>query len=250
MIRIPTPLEQFEIHPIIKLALGWIDLSITNATVSLLLVVVILSSLSHLVLNHPRIIPTRWQSFLEYLYQFIKDLVKEQIGEKGTPYFPLIFTLFSFIVLCNLIGMIPYSLTVTTQILITFTLSLTIFLGVTLLGFSHHGISFLRILLPAGASLILAPLLIVIELISYFARAISLAVRLAANMMAGHTLLKIISTFAWKMILAGGMITLAGLVPLALLFVLTGLELAIAILQAYVFTVLTCSYINDSINLH
>jgi ATP synthase subunit 6 len=247
---IATPLEQFEINKLITLQIGWLDLSITNSTVSMLLATALFIHLSIFTLNKATLVPTRWQSLMELVYEFVHGLIKEQIGEKGEAYFPLVFTIFVFIVASNLLGMIPYSFTVTTHLAVTFTLSLSIFIGVTIIGFLHHGMKFFGILLPAGASLALAPLLIVIELISYFARAVSLAVRLFANMMAGHTLLKIISTFGWKMIVAGGLVTLAGLGPIILLFALTGLEIAIAILQAYVFTVLTCSYISDSINLH
>lgn len=225
-------------------------MSITNATISMLIATALFIHLSIFTLSKATLIPTRWQSLMELIYEFIQSIVKEQVGEKGLPYFPLVFTIFVFIVLCNLVGMIPYSFTITTHLVITFALSLSIFIGVTIIGFLHHGIKFFGILLPAGASLALAPLLVVVELISYLARAVSLAVRLFANMMAGHTLLKIISTFGWKMIIGGGLVTLAGIGPVIILFALTGLEIAIAILQAYVFTVLTCSYLSDSINLH
>jgi ATP synthase subunit 6 len=248
--KIISPLEQFEINPIIQLGLSWLDFSITNSTITLLIGLGILITLTNLIFKKANFIPTRWQTLLEYWYQFNKQLVKDQIGEKGIPYFPLIFSVFSFIVLSNLMGMIPYSFTITTHLVITLSLSILIFVGVTILGFLHHGFHFLKIFLPSGAPLILAPLLIIIEGISYFARVISLAVRLTANMMAGHTLLKIISLFAWKMVLAGGLLSIAASIPLISLFLLIGLELAIAILQAYVFTVLTCAYLNDCINLH
>lgn len=247
---INSPLEQFEINRLIKLEIGWLDLSLTNSTIAMIIATITFILLCNFTLVNSKLIPTRWQSVIEYIYEFIHGLIKDQIGNKGYPYFPLIFTIFVFILFCNLIGMIPYSFTATTHLVITFGLSLAIFVGVTIIGFLSHGIKFFSILMPGGASIALAPLLVIIELISYFARAISLAVRLFANMMAGHTLLKIISTFGWKMILAGGFLSVAGLVPITILFLLTGLEIAIAILQAYVFTVLTCSYLNDSINLH
>jgi ATP synthase subunit 6 len=249
-LKITSPLEQFEIHPLIKLGIGWLDFSITNSTLTLGVILTLLTTFYLLTLKTPQLVPTRWQTLAEMLYELVSTFIKDQIGDKGAPYFPFIFTLFTFILLCNGFGMIPYSFTVTTHFVITFFLSLTVFFGVTLMGFQYHGISFLRIFLPSGTSILLAPLLILIEIISYFAKAISLAVRLAANMMAGHTLLHILSGFAWNMLLTGGLLSLAALVPTAIVFVLIPLELAIAFLQAYVFTVLTCSYIKDSISLH
>lgn len=248
--KISSPLEQFEIHPFLKLGIGWLDFSITNSTLTLGLILTLFTTFYLLTLQTPQLIPTRWQNVAEMLYEFVTTFIKEQIGEKGAPYFPFVFTLFTFILLCNGLGMIPYSFTVTTHFVITFFLSLTVFIGVTLMGFQYHGLSFLGIFLPSGTSLALAPLMILIEVISYFAKAISLAVRLAANMMAGHTLLHILSGFAWKMLLTGSILTIAALVPTAIVFILIPLELAIAFLQAYVFTVLTCSYIKDSISLH
>lgn len=248
--RIATPLEQFEINKILTLQLGWLDLSITNSTVAMIIATILFSHLSLFTLTKATLIPTKWQSLMELIYEFIQGIVKDQIGKEGNPYFPMIFTIFVFIVLCNLVGMVPYSFTVTTHLVITFALSLMIFIGVTIIGFLTHRMKFFGILMPAGASVMLAPFLVMVELISYVARVVSLAVRLFANMMAGHTLLKIISTFGWKILMSGGIIAITGLIPVVILFALTGLEIAIAILQAYVFTVLTCSYLNDSINLH
>ena len=165
-------------------------------------------------------------------------------------YFPLIFVIFIFILTCNLLGMIPYSFTVTSHIIVTFFLSLSIFIGVTIIGFAHHGIHFFSFFLPAGAPVVLGPFLVVIELISYISRAFSLAIRLFANMMSGHSLLKILAGFAWTMLSVGGIFYVIHLVPLIIVFIITGLEIGIAMLQAYVFTVLTCIYLNDSINLH
>jgi len=187
---------------------------------------------------------------MEMGYEFIYFLIEEQIGTKGYKYFNFIFTLFMFILCCNLLGMIPYSFTATSHIVITFGLSMAIFIGVTIIGFVHHGLHFFYLFVPAGVPAGLLPLIVGIEFISYLTRGLSLGIRLTANMFAGHTLLKIISTFAWQMLMAGGFLSVAGLAPIALLFALTGLEIVIAILQAYVFTVLTCSYLNDAINLH
>ena len=177
-------------------------------------------------------------------------MVQNQVGPAGRPYFPFIFTLFVFILGANLIGMIPYSFTSTSHIVVTFGLSLSIFIGVTLLGFLTHGLHFLSFFLPGGAPLALAPLLVVLEVVSYSFRAISLGVRLFANMMAGHTLVKILSGFSWTMLSVGGLLGVGALGPFLVVFALTGLELGVASLQAYVFTILTCIYLNDAIHLH
>jgi F-type H+-transporting ATPase subunit a len=196
------------------------------------------------------LVPSRWQSFVEMIYEFVLNLVEEQIGSAGKKYFPLIFTTFTFLLFSNLIGMIPYSFTTTSHLIVTFTLSVSIFIGVTIIGFQKHGIHFFSFLLPPGAPLALAPFLVVIELVSYSFRAISLGVRLFANMMAGHTLVKILSGFAWTMMSLGGVMFVASFIPFAVVFALTFLEVGVACLQAYVFTILTCIYLNDAIHLH
>jgi ATP synthase subunit 6 len=177
-------------------------------------------------------------------------LVSEQIGKKGIQYFPFVFTLFTFLLLSNLIGMIPYSFTTTSHFIITFTLSFCVFIAMTLIGFQTHGLHFFSFLLPPGAPLILAPGLVVIELVSYCFRGISLGVRLFANMMAGHTLVKILSGFAWSMLSLSGALKLAAAIPFLVVFALMFLEVGVACLQAYVFTILTCIYLNDAIHLH
>jgi len=206
-------------------------------------------SFNNAILNN-KIIPVRKQAFVESIYEFVYTLVYENIGSKGNKYFPFIFVLFIYILACNLLGMIPYSFTVTSHIIVTFFLSLSIFISVTIIGFMHHGIHFFSFFLPSGSPIVLAPFLVVIELISYTSRAFSLAIRLFANMMSGHSLLKILAGFAWTMLSVGGIFYFIQLVPLIVVFAITGLELGIACLQAYVFTVLTCIYLNDSINLH
>jgi ATP synthase subunit 6 len=250
MIKILSPLEQFQINSILGFNLSWFDISFTNSSLAIILACSIFYFLYTFSLTNATIIPNRWQSVIELIYEFVYFLIQEQIGNKGYTYFPFIFTLFIFILFCNLLGMIPYSFTATSHIVITFSLSLAIFIGVTILGFAKHGLHFFYLFVPSGVPLFLLPLIVAIEFISYCTRGLSLGIRLTANMFAGHTLLKIISTFAWQMITAGGLLALAGLAPVVLLFALTGLEIVIAVLQAYVFTVLTCSYLNDSIHLH
>ena len=246
-----SPLEQFSIYSIIPLHFGNIYLSFTNSSLYLLLPTALIFTLFYLVTkNGGYLVPSRWQSIVEMIYEFVSSLVYEQIGNKGEKYFPLIFTTFVFLLFTNLIGMIPYSFTATSHFVVTFGLSLSIFIGVTIIGFIYHGLHFFSFLLPKGAPLALAPLLVVLELVSYIFRAISLGVRLFANMMAGHTLVKILSGFSWTMLSCGGLLSIASVVPFAVVFALTGLEIGVSILQAYVFTILTCIYLNDAINLH
>ena len=246
-----TPLEQFSIISIIPIHFGNIYLSFTNSSLYLLFTTGLVILLFYLVTqNGGFLVPSRWQSLVEMIYEFVVSLVDEQIGVKGRKYFPLIFTTFVFLLFTNLIGMIPYSFTATSHMVVTFGLSLSLFIGITIIGFQIHGLHFFSFFLPKGAPLILAPLLVVLEIVSYSFRAVSLGVRLFANMRAGHTLVKILSGFAWTMLSVGGLLTVASFIPFLIVFALTGLEIGVACLQAYVFTILTCIYINDAINLH
>jgi F-type H+-transporting ATPase subunit a len=248
---ISTPLEQFSIHSLIPISFGGLNLSFTNSALYLLIATGLVSLLFFFVTKDGGfLVPSRWQSLVELVYQFVSSLVEEQIGKEGRKYFPLILTTFLFLVSANLIGMIPYSFTATSHLVVTFGLSVTLFIGITIVGFQKHGLHFFSFLLPKGAPLILAPLLVVLELVSYSFRAVSLGVRLFANMMAGHTLVKIIASFAWSMLAFGGILAVASVIPVAIVFALTGLEIGVALLQAYVFTILICIYLNDAIHLH
>lgn len=248
---ISTPLEQFSIISIVPLHVGNVYFSFTNSALYMFLATGLVSLLCYLVTIHGGyLVPSRWQSIVEMIFQFVRSLVEEQIGPHGRKYFPLVFTTFLFLLSANLIGMIPYSFTATSHLVVTFGLSLSLFIGITIVGFQHHGLHFFSFLLPKGAPLILAPLLVVLELVSYCFRAVSLGVRLFANMMAGHTLVKIISSFAWSMLSVGGILAVASVIPVIIVFALTGLEIGVACLQAYVFTILVCIYLNDAIHLH
>lgn len=240
-----SPLEQFEIIPILQIPFFVLTNStlILSLTFSFFLIYIKICKTGSL-------IPTRWQLFFESIYETAFELTYANIGKQGLLFFPLIFLLFTFILACNLIGMIPYSFTVTSHLVVTFSLALTTFIGFNIIGIKKHKLNFLSLLLPSGASLALVPLLVPIELVSYIFRVISLPVRLFANMMAGHTLLKVIAGFAWTMFNIGGIMILIHFIPLILLVLLVGLELGVAIIQAYVFTILTCMYINDALNLH
>ena len=246
-----SPLEQFSIISLIPLHIGNYYFSFTNSSLFMLLSTgIFLSLLWFVTVDGGRLVPTYWQSIAEMIYEFVLNLVQEQIGEKGKIYFPIVFTTFTFLLSNNLIGMIPYSFTTTSHLVVTFSLSFATFIAVTIIGFQHHGLHFFSFLLPPGAPLPLAPFLVIIELISYGFRGVSLGVRLFANMMAGHTLVKILCGFAWTMMSAGGLLFVAGFVPFFIVFALTFLEIGVGCLQAYVFTILTCIYLNDVIHLH
>jgi F-type H+-transporting ATPase subunit a len=190
------------------------------------------------------LVPSRLQSMAELSYEFIANMIRENSGREGMKYFPFIFSLFMFVLFCNLIGMIPYTFTVTSHIIVTFALALVVFIGVTVIGFVRHGLHFLKLFVPSGVPMALLPLLVVIEVLSYLIRPISLSVRLFANMTAGHTMLKVFGSFVVMLGFLGGW------APLAFVVALTGLEVGIAVLQAYVFTILTCIYLNDALHVH
>jgi len=245
-----SPLEQFNIISIIPIEIFNMNISLTNSSLVMILAFFLIIFSFNRAIADNRIIPVRKQAAVESIYEFVYDLVSQNIGEKGNRYFPFIFVLFIFILVLNLLGMIPYSFTATSHLIVTFFLSLAIFISMVIIGFQHHGLHFFSFFLPAGSPVGLAPALVVIELVLYISRAFSLAIRLFANMMSGHLLLKILAGFGWTMLSVGGIFYIVQLVPLAIVFIITGLEMGIACLQAYVFTVLTCIYLNDSINLH
>lgn len=245
-----SPLEQFQIHSLVPIQLSTYNLSFTNSSFFMLLAVTGVMSFFAFSLANNTFIPRKWQSLAELMYVFVLTLVIENVGIKGNKYFTLIFTLFLFILSCNLLGMIPYSFTVTSHIIVTFGLSSCIFIGVTILGFAIHKIHFFSFFLPPGSPIGMAPILVPIEVISYISRIFSLAIRLFANMMSGHSLLKILAGFGWSMFTMGGIFYVLSLVPVIIVVVISGLELGIAMLQAYVFTVLTCVYLGESIHLH
>ena len=190
-----------------------------------------------------KIIPTRLQSVSEIFYEFIANMINDNIGNKGQKFFPLIFTLFTFILLGNLLGLLPYSFTFTSHIIVTFVMAMFIFLFVTLIGIMMHGFKFFGLFVPKGVPMAMLPLMVPIEIISYLSRPVSLSIRLFANMMAGHTMLKVFAGFIFSL-------GLFGIAPLIVDVALTAFEVLVAFLQAYVFTVLTCLYLNDAINLH
>jgi F-type H+-transporting ATPase subunit a len=239
-----NPLSQFEIKPIVPLNIAGYDISFTNSSLFMTLTFMVIVGFFVVATRSRQLIPGRLQSAAELTYNFIADTVKDNVGTGGLKYVPFVFTLFAFVIVCNLLGMLPYSFTVTSHIIVTFALALLIFISVTLIGFLKHGLHFLSFFLPAGTPWWLAPLIIVIELFTYLSRPISLSLRLTINMVAGHALLKVLAGF----VVALGF--LWGWTPIPVIVVLTAFELFVAILQAYIFTVLTCIYLNDAVNLH
>ena len=236
------PMHQFQIKRLVPMEIGGYDISFTNASLWMVIVVCVASLV--LLMGSTRIVPGRLQSIGELAYEFIANMMRDILGESGRAYFPLIFTLFMFVLVANMLGMVPYSFTVTSHIIVTFGLALAIFIGATVLGFIKHGFGYLKLFVPSGVPKAMLPIITVIEVISYFSRPISLSVRLFANMMAGHTMLKVFAGFVVAMGVLGGWM------PLAMMVALTGLEILVAFLQAYVFAVLTCIYLNDAINMH
>ena len=241
-----SPLEQFQIVPIIPIKAGAIDISFTNSSLMMILATGAFINVCRVVLveGQGHLVPNRWQALIEFFYGFIQDMVSSNLGDRGQGYFPMIFVLFIFLLTCNLIGMVPYSFTVTSHIIVTLTLSLTVYIGVTFILFREHGFHALSLFVPAGAPFALYFLLIGIELISNVMRVVSLSVRLFANMMAGHTMMKVFGGFVISLGIVGGWL------PLSFSVALTGLEILVAFLQAYVFAILTCIYLNDALNLH
>ena len=240
-----NPMQQFNVYkigPEIKIA--GVDLSFTNA--SLFMVISALTILLFLFFGtrEKKIIPDKVQLIAEMFYTFVAKMISDTAGSKAKPYFPFIFSLFMFVLFCNMIGMLPYSFTVTSHIIVTLIMALFIFIAVTIIGFAKHGLKYLNIFVPSGVPGVLLPLITVIEIISYLSRPVSLSVRLFANMRAGHTMLKVFGGFVISLGLLGGWL------PLGFSIALTGLEILVAFLQAYVFAILTCIYLNDALNLH
>jgi F-type H+-transporting ATPase subunit a len=248
-----SPLDQFEVTNLIGLnapVLGYLNISLTNLGLYSLIVLSVILSLHYLGNNNNKIIPSKWSIGLESFFTSINALVRDQIGHAHEIYLPFIYSLFIFIVVSNLTGNIPYNYTIATSLIVSLGLSFTIFTGVTILALYLHRLHFFAFFVPSGTPLALLPLLVLIELVSYIARAGSLGVRLFANMTAGHTLIKILSTFLGQMFSSSVLLFFVTLVPFSIFIALIGLELAVSVIQAYVFCVLTCSYIKDAVFLH
>jgi len=240
-----NPMHQFEVFRIgPEIKLGTVNLSFTNASLFMLISALSILFLLFIGSKKKLLIPTKVQLISEMSYSFVAKMINETAGANAKNFFPFIFTLFMFVLFCNMVGMLPYSFTVTSHIIVTFVLAALVFVGVTIIGFVKHGIKYLELFVPKGVPMLLLPLIIIIEIISYLSRPVSLSVRLFANMMAGHTMLKVFGGFVISLGLLGGWL------PLGFSVALTGLEVLVAFLQAYVFAILTCIYLNDALNLH
>lgn len=239
-----NPLEQFTIKTLVPIQLGQIDASLTNSGLFMVLTVATISLFLSLSMRKRLLVPGRWQSLAEISYEFIAGMIRDNVGSEGRKYFPFVFSLFMFILFANLIGLIPYAFTFTSHIVVTFAMALVVFLGVTVIAIARHGLHFFSFFLPSGIPMLMAPVLVPIEVLSYLSRPISLSIRLFANMMAGHTMMKVFAGFVIPLGIFGGW------APLSVDVALTAFEFLVAFLQAYVFTVLTCLYLNDAINLH
>lgn len=237
------PLEQFVIKPIVPLHIGKLDVSFTNSALLMTIAVLVVSAIVVIGTRREELVPGRIQSLGELAYEFVGNMIDETVGAEGQRYFPFIFTLFMFILFGNLLGLIPFGYSFTGQIIVTFAMAAVVFIGVTLIGIWRHGWHFLSFFVPHGVPFVLLVLLVPIELLSYLIRPFTLSIRLFANMLAGHTMLAIFGGFAAS-------IGVLGLLPLGLDILIFFLELLVAVLQAYVFAILTCLYLNDAIHLH
>ena len=249
-----SPLDQFKIAPLISLQIAGLDLSITNLLLASLITLFVLQSLVFLIKDPVSgsffVIPSGWQNLIEKLYALVTQILSDIITTGSEKYFPLMALLFMFILSNNLIGMVPYSFTTTSHLTLTFFMSFSIFVAMNVIGFEKHGLEFFSLFLPSNTGFFLALVLVPIELISYIAKPISLGVRLFINLMAGHSLLKVIVGFSWNMLLVENLTAIAFIFPLLVLVLLMGLELGVALIQAYVFITLTAIYLNDSEALH
>lgn len=252
--NIISPLDQFEIRNLISLeapVLGDLSLSLTNIGLYLTIAGYLVFSISLVSNNNNKVTSNVWSVYQESIYATVHSIVVGQINDKkGQVYFPLMYVLFLFILVNNLIGLVPYSFASTSHFILTFSISFTIVLGATILGFQRHGLKFFSLFVPSGCPLALLPLLVLIEFVSYLSRNVSLGLRLAANILSGHMLLSILSGFTYNIMTNGFIFFFLGLIPLAFIIAFSGLELAIAFIQAQVFVILTCSYIKDGLDLH
>ena len=240
-----NPMTQFNVYRIgPEIKVGTLDISFTNASLFMVFSTITILLIFNFGAKKNSIIPSKLQLLGELSYSFISKMISDTAGTKAKPYFSFIFSLFMFVLFCNMLGMIPYTFTVTSHIIVTFVLAAFIFIGVTIIGFIKHGLGYLKLFVPSGVPMVLLPLIVIIEIISYLSRPISLSVRLFANMMAGHTMMKVFGGFVVSLGIVGGWL------PLGFSVALTGLEILVAFLQAYVFAILTCIYLNDALNLH
>jgi len=240
-----SPLSQFEVKKIFDINVGSFDISLTNSALFMIIATFFAIIFLHLATRKKQLIPSKFQVIAESVYNFINSMIKNSMGEEGVKFFPLIFSLFTFILLCNLLGMTPYSFTSTSQIVVTLSLALICFSVITFFAIYRNGLlGFLHMFLPSGVPIWMAPVIFLIELFSFLIRPITLSVRLFANMVAGHVLLKVVAGF----IISLGVV--AGIFPFLFSVIMTGFELFVAVLQAYIFAVLVCAYLSETMKAH
>lgn len=242
-------MEQFELKPLVPLHLGGYDISFTQQSLLMVIVVAAVSLFLTLAMSGRRLVPSRTQSMAEMSYEFVANMIQSATGEDGLAFFPFVFTIFMFVLFANFFGLVPWSFTVTSQIAVTFALAALVIVTVIITGFVKHGIGFLRLFVPA-APIYLLFLLVPIEVISFLTRPISLSVRLFANMLAGHTMLAVFAGFVIALGSAGGILSVLSVAPMFLIVAIMALEILVAFLQAYVFAILTCIYLNEALHLH
>ncbi len=242
------PIHQFQIHPIFPIEVGGYDFSFTNASLFMVIIVVGVSAYLILSTSGRGLVPSRWQSVSEMCYEFTANMLREAAGTEGMRFFPMVFTLFMFCLAANLLGMFPYFFTVTAQMIVTSVLALFVILTVIVYGVMRNGFKFLKLFVPSGVPGVLLPMVAAIEVISFISRPVSLSIRLFANMLAGHITLKVFAGFIVSMSAMGTVGVVGSVLPLAMVVGLTALEILVAVLQAYVFAVLTCMYLADAIH--
>lgn len=236
-------MHQYEIVRLLPIELLGYDASFTNSALWMVAAVAAISAFMIFSVSERALVPGRWQSMAELSYEFVANMLRQNTGNEGQPFFPFVFSLFMFILFANMFGLLPYAFTVTSHIIVTFAMAAFVIGGITLFGLYKHGLGWFRLFVPSGVPVVLLPLITLIELISYLTRPISLSVRLFANMLAGHTMLKVFSGFAIMM-------GVAGVAPFLFMIAFMGLEVLVAFLQAYVFAILTCIYLNDALHVH
>ncbi|MBU0584997.1 MAG: F0F1 ATP synthase subunit A [Alphaproteobacteria bacterium] len=242
------PIHQFQIAKWVPIEIGGLDLSFTNSAAFMVATVAVAGAFLFLTTSTRGLIPGRLQSISEMSYEFVASMLRDAAGSQGMKFFPLVFSLFMFVLVANLLGLFPYFFTVTSHIIVTFALALLVIGTVVVYGFMKHGFGFLKLFVPEGVPGILVPLVVLIEVISFLSRPISLSVRLFANMLAGHITLKVFAGFVVSLSAAGFVGVAGAVLPLAMTVAITALEVLVAFLQAYVFAVLTCMYLNDALH--
>ena len=242
------PIHQFQISKLIPIEVGGLDLSFTNASLFMVATVATASAFLYLTTSSKSLVPSRMQSMAEMSYEFVANMLRDAAGTSGMKFFPLVFSLFMFVLFANMFGMFPYFFTVTSQIIVTFALALLVIGTVLVYGFYKHGLKFLGLFVPSGVPGALIPLVVAIEIISFFSRPVSLSVRLFASMLAGHITLKVFAGFIVSLSALGPLGIAGAVLPLLMTVALTGLEFLISFIQAYVFAILTCMYLNDAVH--